>query len=66
MEFTVDVFDYGRHGFTVKEPRTGLSGEGDTEEEAMDDLRVKLWFHIEYDFVPPAEGPARSIRNIII
>lgn len=66
MEFTVEVFDYGRYGCTVKEPRTGLSGEGDTKEEAMDDLRRKLWSHIEYDFIPPEEGPTRSIEKITI
>lgn len=66
MEFTVEVLDYGRHGVTVKEPRTRLFGEGDTEEEAMDDLRRKLWSHIEYDFVPPEEGPTRSIKKITI
>lgn len=66
MEFLVDVFDYGRYGCTVKEPRTGLSGEGDTKEEALDDLRRKLWSHVEYDIVPPAEGPTRSIETITI
>lgn len=66
MELRVDVFDYGRHGVTVKEPRTGLSGEGDTKEEAMDDLRRKLWSHVEYDFIPPADGPIRTIETITI
>lgn len=66
MEFTVEVLDYGRFGCTAKEPRTGLSGEGDTREEAVDDLRRKLWSHIEFDFVPPAEGPVRSIEKITI
>jgi hypothetical protein len=66
VELRVEVFDYGRHGVTVKEPRTGLFGEGDTKEEAMDDLRRKLWSHIEYDFVPPDDGPLRSIETITI
>lgn len=64
VEFRVEILDYGRYGCVVKEPRTGLSGEGDTEEQAMDDLRRKLWSHIEYDFVPPEEGPVRSIKTI--
>lgn len=66
MEFRVDVFDYGRYGCTVKEPRTGLFGEGDTKEEAMDDLRRKLWSHMTYDYVPPEEGPLRSIETITV
>jgi hypothetical protein len=66
VEFTVEVFNYGRYGCTVKEPRTGLSGEGDTKEEALDDLRRKLWSHIEYDFVPDDDGPVRSIEKITI
>ena len=66
MELTVEISDYGRYGCTVKEPRTGLSGEGDTKEEAMDDLRRKLWTFVEYDYVPPAEGPTRSIETITI
>lgn len=66
MEFRVDVFDYGRYGCTVKEPRTGLSGEGMDKEEAMDDLRRKLWSHIEFDLVPPDEGPLRTIETITI
>jgi hypothetical protein len=66
VEFTVEVFDYGRYGCTVKEPRTGLSGEDDTKEEALDDLRRKLWSHIEYDFVPDDDGPVRSIEKITI
>lgn len=66
VEFTVEAFDYGRYGCTVKEPRTGLSGEGDTKEEALDDLRRKLWSYVEYDIVPPTEGPTRSIETITI
>jgi len=66
VEFTVEVFDYGRYGCTIKEPRTGLSGEGDTKEEALDDLRRKLWSHIEYDFMPDDDGPVRSIEKITI
>jgi hypothetical protein len=65
VEFTIEILDYGRHGVVVKEPRTGLSGEGDTEEEATDDLRLKIWIRMEYDdYVPPEEGPVRSIKTI--
>lgn len=66
MEFSVDVFDYGRYGCTVKEPRTGLSGDGDSKEEAMDDLRRKLWHFVEYDYVPPVEGPVRTIETMTL
>lgn len=66
MEFRVEILDYGRHGIVVNEPRTGLCGEGDTKEEALDDLRRKIWSYAEYDFIPPEEGPARSIETITI
>ncbi|MCP9209613.1 hypothetical protein [Streptomyces cucumeris] len=66
MEFTVEFFDYGRHGVTVKEPRTGLLGEGRDKEEARDDLVRKLWQCIEWDDIPPSEGPARTIETITV
>lgn len=66
MELAVEISDYGRYGCTVKEPRTGLSGGGDTKEEALDDLRRKLWSFIEYDCIPPAESPVRTIETITI
>lgn len=66
MEFTVEVLDYGRHGVVVKEPRTGLTGEGDNEEAATDDLILKLWFRMEYDFIPDEEGPRRSMKKITV
>lgn len=58
--------DYGRHGVIAQEPRTRCTGEGVTTEEALDDLRRQLWNHIEYDFVPPAEGPIESIVTITV
>jgi hypothetical protein len=66
VEFTVDVLDYGRHGVIAKEPRTGLTGSGDTREEALDDLRRQLWYRIDCDDIPPAEGPVRSIETITV
>jgi hypothetical protein len=66
MEFRIEILDYGRYGCVAKEPRTGLSGSGDTEEEALDDLRLRLWIYLEHDFVPPEEGPVRSIKTITV
>lgn len=66
MELRVEILDYGRYCCTVKEPRTGLSGEGDTREEALDDLLRKLWTFVELDYIPPAEGPVRTIETITI
>jgi hypothetical protein len=66
MEFTVEVKDYGRHGVTVKEPRTNLTGMGDTKEAAMDDLVIQLWIYLENhdNYVPDADGPVRTIETI--
>lgn len=66
MEFTVEVLDYGRHGVLVKEPRTRLVGEGGTKQEALDDIRRKLEERMTYDYIPPADGPARSIETITV
>lgn len=66
MEFRVHVFDYGRSGTFVKEPRTGLTGEGETREDALDDLSRRLKEHMRYDFVPPAEGPVESIVTLTV
>lgn len=66
VEFTVDVYDYGRHGVTVKEPRTRAVGYGATKEEALDDLKVQLAHRIDCDDVPPPEGPVRSIEIITV
>lgn len=60
------IFDYGRHGVTVKEPRTRLVVCGDTKDEALDALRVELARRIELDDVPPPDGPVRSIENITV
>lgn len=64
MEFTVEFFDYGRHGVTVKEPRTGLCGWGQTRDEARDDLAEQLRHHIENDYVSPSDEPLRSIETL--
>lgn len=66
MELRVEILDYGRYGCTVKEPRTGLSGDGDTREEALDDLRRKIRTFVEFDYIPPADGPVRTIETITI
>lgn len=66
MEFRVDILNYGRYGCVAKEPRTGLSGAGDTEEEALADLRLELRNHMRHDYIPPDEGPVRSLRTIVI
>lgn len=66
MDFTVEFLDYGRHGVNAKESRTGLEGNGMTKEEAADDLRRKLWHRQEYDYIPPADGPIRSIEILTI
>lgn len=66
MDFTVEFLDYGRHGVTANEPRSKLQGKGETKEEAADDLRRQLWQKIEYDYIPPAEGPIRSIETLTI
>lgn len=66
MKFRVEILNYGRHGCVAKEPRTGLSGEGDTEEEALEDLCAQLRNHVEQAYIPPDEGPVRDIRTITI
>lgn len=66
MKFRAEILDYGRYGCVAKEPRTGLSGAGDTKKEALRDLRRKLRRYMEHDYIPPDEGPVRSYRTIII
>lgn len=66
MEFRVDILNYGRHGCVAKEPRTGLSGAGYTEENAVAELQEKLRDHMRYDYIPPEEGPVRTIRTITL
>lgn len=66
MKFRVEILNYGKHGCLAKEPRTGLSGAGDTEEEALEDLRTQLRNHREQAYIPPDEGPVRHIRTITI
>lgn len=66
MEFRVEILDYGRHGVVAKEPRTGLCGEGATKDAALDELKQRLRHHIEHDFVPPADGPVRSIQTVTV
>jgi hypothetical protein len=66
VEFKVDIYDYGRHGVTVKEPRTRAVGYGATKDEALDDLKVQLAHRIECEDVPPPEGPVHSIEIITV
>ena len=66
MEFRVETLDYGRHGAVAKEPRTGLMGQGMTEEAAIEDLKSQLLLWMQNDVVPDAEGPKRSIKTITV
>jgi hypothetical protein len=66
VEFRVETLDYGRHGAVVKEPRTGLMGQGATEEAAIEDLKSQLLLWMKNDVVPDEEGPRRSIRTITV
>lgn len=65
MEFKIEFFDYGRHGVTAKEPRTGLVAEGRTRTEAREQMGVLLREYLRTnDWVPPDDGPARSFLTI--
>lgn len=64
MEFTIEFFDYGRFGVTAKEPRTGLVAEGDTKEEAREEIGAKLKDYMQGNWIPPFEGPDRSFLTI--
>lgn len=66
MEFTVEFFDYGRHGVTAKEPRTGLVAYGRDHAEAREEMGVLLKEFMRNDWVPPAEGPVRSFLTISV
>lgn len=66
MKFRAEISDYGKYGCVAKEPRTGLSGAGDTKKEALKDLRSKLRKYARSHYIPPEEGPVRSIRTITL
>ena len=66
MEFEVLFLNYGRHGVVVKESRTGLQVEARDHDEARDEMTRLLSDYARDNYVPPADGPVRSIEIITV
>lgn len=66
MDIRVDILDYGRHGVLVKEPRSGLSASGQDKGEALERFRQLFAVYVEQTYLPPDDGPVRSIETITI
>lgn len=66
MQFRVEFLNYGRFGVVAFEPRTRVRISGDTLEKAQDNMRQALREYMETDYVPPQDGPYRTIETIEI
>lgn len=66
MQFRVEFLNYGRFGVVAFEPRTRVRVEGDTVEQAQENMRLALKEFMENDYVPPQDGPYRTIETIEI
>lgn len=68
MEFRIEILDYGRFGVVAKEPRTGLCAEGVTREEVRQRITDLLREHlvVSQGYIPPDDGPVRTIETIVI
>lgn len=66
MEFEVQFLNYGRHGVVAKEPRTSLRVEARDHQEARDEMTRLLKEYAGSNYVPPADGPVRTIETITI